>query len=73
MLTPAIFDALDRVPDEGVRTVSSGMRRLAVRGSLGATDIGGVAWIDVDTPQDHAAAERLVLARSHRVRQSPVA
>lgn len=73
VLTPAIFDALHDVPGEHARTVSSGMRRLAARGSLGAADIGGVAWVDVDTPQDQAAAERLAAVGSRHLRQAPVA
>jgi choline kinase len=55
-----IFDALRSVPhDEGL-TVSSGMRRLVARGRLGAVDMCGAAWIDVDTPADRAVAERLL-------------
>jgi choline kinase len=73
VLTPAIFDALHRVADTCARTVSSGMRCLAARGSLGAIAVDGVPWVDVDTPQDRAAAERLVFARSRRARQVPVA
>jgi choline kinase len=63
VLTPAIFDALRQVADKASRTVSSGMRHLAARGALGAADVGGLRWIDLDTPADHAAAERLISAR----------
>jgi choline kinase len=62
LLTRAVFDALHDVPDSEPRTVSSGMRRLAARGSLGYADVDGVAWVDVDTPHDHRAAERLLVS-----------
>jgi choline kinase len=60
VLTGAVFDALRRAPASEPRTVSSGMRQLAARGALGAIDVEGTAWVDVDTPADLAAAERLV-------------
>jgi choline kinase len=60
VLTHAIFDALRSVPASEPRTVSSGMRQLARRGSLSAVDVGDLEWIDVDTPLDRAAAEALV-------------
>lgn len=60
VLTHDIFEALRRVgPGEG-RTVSSGMRRLVDAGRLGAVDIEGAPWIDVDTPADRDIAERLL-------------
>jgi choline kinase len=64
VLTAAVFDALLRVQEADARTVSSGLRHLAARGSLGAADVDGIAWVDIDTPRDHAAAERLLLAVS---------
>jgi choline kinase len=60
VLTPAVFDALREVAAAEPHTVSSGMRRLVARGALGMADVGGVPWVDVDTPRDHAAAERLL-------------
>jgi choline kinase len=63
VLTHAVFDALREVrPAEGL-TVSSGMRRLVEHGRLGAVDIRGAAWIDVDTPLDRERAERLLERR----------
>jgi choline kinase len=57
MLTPRIFDALRAAPDSEARTVSSGMRQLAARGLLHAVDIGGLSWVDIDTPAEHAWAD----------------
>jgi choline kinase len=63
VLTPAVFDALRDVGNGEPQTVSSGMRRLVAKGALGTADVGGVPWVDVDTPHDHAAAERLLGGR----------
>jgi choline kinase len=63
VLTRTIFEALSQVPENGDRTVSSGMRHLAARGALGAADAGGVRWIDLDTPADLETAERLLRRR----------
>lgn len=60
VLTAAIFDALRQAPASEPRTVSSGMRQLVSRRSLGAVDVDGTAWVDVDTPADRDAAETLV-------------
>jgi choline kinase len=70
ILTPAVFDALRAVAPAEPRTVSSAMRRLADRGALGATEIGGVRWIDVDTPEDRAEAELLVQASALKLQAS---
>jgi choline kinase len=60
VLTRAVFDALRAVPPGDSRTVSSAMRQLVTRGALLATEIAGVRWIDVDTPEDRIEAELLV-------------
>lgn len=60
VLTPAVFDALRRVPSTEARTVSSGMRQLVAQRMLGAVDVRGAEWVDVDTPADRAIAERLI-------------
>ena len=43
-----------------LRTVSSAMRQLVERRALAAGELQGVPWMDVDTPADHAAAERML-------------
>ena len=60
-LTRDVFDALRRVPTPEL-SVTAGMRQLAACGALTAVDIGDLDWIDVDTPQDRDAAERLLSA-----------
>jgi choline kinase len=60
VLTPAVFDALRSAPASEPRTVSSGMRQLVAHGLLGAVDLKGMPWVDVDTPADRDVAERLM-------------
>jgi choline kinase len=62
-LTAAVFAALREAPPSEPRTVSSGMRQLAARRLLGAVDLAGVEWADVDTPSDREAAEQLLARR----------
>jgi choline kinase len=64
LLTPGIFDALNRVASSEPRTVSSAMRLLVQRRALAAHDLNGVRWMDVDTPDDRAEAERLLAAQA---------
>jgi choline kinase len=63
VLTRGVFDALRRAPASEPRTVSSGMRQLASRGSLGAVHVGATGWVDVDTPADRESAETLLQQR----------
>jgi choline kinase len=60
LLTHGVFDALRRVPAGEALTVSAGMRQLVMASQLGAVDMQGTAWIDVDTPADREIAERLL-------------
>lgn len=60
LLTPGVYDALRRVPAGEPLSVSSGMRQLAAAGTLAVVDVDGVEWLDVDTPADREAAERLL-------------
>lgn len=60
VLTHGVFNALRAVPVQDGRTVSSGMRGLVQARALGAVDMRGAGWIDVDTPADREIAERLL-------------
>jgi choline kinase len=60
VLTPAVFEALGRVPPSEGCTVSSGMRQLVAERRLGAVDVRGADWVDLDTPSDRVLAERLL-------------
>lgn len=59
-LTREVFDALRHVPASEPLSVSSGMRQLCAQDALTAVEIGGLRWMDVDTPADREAAERLL-------------
>jgi len=59
VLTRGVFDALRDVGHAEPLTVSAGMRRLVAVNALGSATMTG-DWVDVDTPADHALAERLL-------------
>ena len=73
VLTRAVFDALRAVPPGEPRTVSSAMRQLVSRRALVATEIAGVRWIDVDTPEDRIEAELLVASDPRAARTAALA
>jgi choline kinase len=64
VLTAGVFAALREVPASEARTVSSGMRQLVRRGLLSAVSVDDTEWVDVDTPSDREAAERLLARRA---------
>ena len=59
LLPTAVFDAMRQSVGDGDASLSGGIRVLAGRGLMGALEIGGADWIDVDTPGALAEAERL--------------
>lgn len=62
VLTRRVFAALREVAGSEPRTVSSAMRQLARQHALGFIELGGVPWIDVDTPIDRQTAEQRFVA-----------
>ncbi len=64
LLSDAIFEAMRQSAREGDESLSGGINRLAARGTMRAWDIGGARWVDVDTPDAWAEAERLVGERA---------
>ena len=59
-VTPALIQALEAAEGpEGV-SLSQGVGALARRGKMRVVDVGGATWIDVDTPEAHVIAERLI-------------
>lgn len=59
-ITPALIDALREADGPTGCSLSQGVATLAARGKVRAADIGEAFWIDVDTPEAHAEAERLL-------------
>ncbi|MGB5812562.1 MAG: NTP transferase domain-containing protein [Polyangiales bacterium] len=62
LITPALLEALDSVNGAEGCSLSAGVAILAAEGRMKGADVGGVTWIDVDTPEAHAEAERLIAA-----------
>lgn len=61
-ITPALIDALDAANGPRGCSLSQGVAALAARGKMRVADVGDAMWIDVDTPDAHAEAERLIRA-----------
>jgi choline kinase len=60
LITPALIEALDAVNGPEGCSLSQGVAALAAEGRMKAADVGDATWIDVDTPEAHAEAERLI-------------
>jgi choline kinase len=60
LITPALIAALDAVNGPEGCSLSQGVAALAAEGRMRAADVGDATWIDVDTPETHAEAERLI-------------
>ena len=61
-ITPALMQALKEVDGPQGCSLSQGVSQLAAKGRMHAVDVGNASWIDVDTPEAYAEAER-TLAR----------
>ncbi len=64
LIGPALIAALDEVEGPSGCSLSQGVAALAAQGRMLAADVGDVTWIDVDTPEAHAEAERLIATGS---------
>jgi choline kinase len=60
LITPALLEALDAANGPGGCSLSQGVAALAAEGNMKAVGVGDETWIDVDTPEAHAEAERLI-------------
>ena len=59
---PALFPALEIARLGGDTTLSGGIRQLAARGLMRGAEVGAAAWCDIDTLEDLAAAETLLVS-----------
>ena len=64
VFSPALFDALEWAQALGDRTLSGGVRQLAMRGLMRGVEIGDAAWCDIDTLSDLTAAESALSVRT---------
>jgi 1L-myo-inositol 1-phosphate cytidylyltransferase len=60
--TPAVFDAFTRTRRDGELGAIFGA--LARAGDLDAVDVTGCSWMDIDTPEDFAAARAMIEERA---------
>lgn len=59
LLSKAVFPALRKGAAEADHSLAGGIARLADQGQMRTWDIGNAYWIDVDTPEALAFAERM--------------
>ena len=71
LITPALIGALDVVNGPEGCSLSQGVAALAKDGRMKAADVGDANWIDVDTPEAHAEAERLIAELGDDLDQGP--
>jgi choline kinase len=69
-ITPALIDALAAARTPKGCSLSDGVRHLASQRKMRVADVGKAYWIDVDTPEAHAEAERLIAAYGDELRPS---
>jgi len=71
-ITEAVIEALERVDGPNGCSLSQGIGELAREGRMRVVDVEGAAWVDVDTPEAHAHAERLIRKYGPMLRPSRV-
>jgi 1L-myo-inositol 1-phosphate cytidylyltransferase / CDP-L-myo-inositol myo-inositolphosphotransferase len=72
-VSPALFDALERVQQEkGDCSLSEGVRALATNGAARVLDVGQAFWQDVDTPPARRRAEKELIASLRKRVDGPV-
>ena len=62
LCTPAIFSGLEQAHDAGRHFLSHAIAELASRGLVRPVDVTGYRWLDIDTPEALAEAERRLLS-----------
>ena len=58
----AIFSALERARDEGLHSLTDGVRECVANGGVRAVDVSGETWLDVDTSEARREGERRLRA-----------
>ena len=74
LCTSGLFEGLERVEAMNKHGLSDGLRELAGEGRARTVDVTGLSWLDVDTPEALAEAERrLMRDQGRKTRDGPVA
>jgi len=74
LCTSGLFEGLERAAARNEHGLSDGLRELAGEGRAKTVDVTGLSWIDVDTPEALAEAERrLMHDQGRKTRDGPVA
>ncbi len=74
LCTDGLFEGLERAAARNRHGLSDGLRELAAEGRARVVDVTGLSWLDVDTPEALAEAERrLMRAETGKTRDGPVA
>lgn len=76
LASPALFRALERAAEDpgtdGSPSLSDGVQRLADAGRARVTDVTGLTWQDVDTPEDAVVARQKLVAGLTKETDGPV-
>ncbi len=72
LASPALFQAIRDAHAEGKSALSDGVQRLADAGLARVTDVSERLWLDIDTPEAMAEAERKLLAGVRKSTDGPI-
>ncbi len=73
LASPGLFRALRESVSEGKASLSDGVQRLAAAGKARVTDVSGLMWQDIDTPEALAEAGRKLLGTVRKKTDGPIA
>jgi len=74
LCTSGLFEGLERAAASNRHGLSDGLRELAGEGRAKTVDVTELSWLDVDTPEALAEAERrLMHSQGRKTRDGPVA
>ncbi len=66
LCTSGLFEGLKHAAASNKHGLSDGLRELAVEGRAKTVDVTGLSWLDVDTPESLAEAERGLMCEQGR-------
>jgi len=72
LLSPLIFEALEKSIKEGDETLSGGIKILAKNGKMKSLDVKNHFWIDIDTVHSYRKAEKILCKKLIKPTDGPV-